>query len=111
MKAPTSIGKLRYRVDLQSGTESSDGAGGCTVAHKTIAQIYADIRPSGGSEQYRQGKIQEKVTHKIFIRFREEIDSSWRIQYEGRTFQIKNIINVQERDRFLQLLCEEGVAA
>ncbi len=106
----TSIGRLRYKVRLEKATDTSDGAGGRSQAFNSIAIIFADIRPTGGDESYRQGKLQEKVTHKIYIRHREDINTDYRITYESRTFQIQNILNIDERDRFLELTCSEGVA-
>ena len=105
------IGNLRYKVDLQGPTRTADGAGGYTEAFTTKAQLYADIRPQNALESYRQGQLQEKVTHKITIRYRSDINASYKIVYESRTFHIKGIKNMRERDRFLELLCEEGVAA
>ena len=104
----TSIGRLRYKVALQSATNTSDGAGGVTESWDTIANIYADITPTGGDESFRQGKVQEKVTHKIFIRYRSDIKTSYRISYDSRIFNIKNILNIDERNRFLELTCTEG---
>ena len=97
-KPSLSIGRLRNRVDLQSATVTRDTGGGVTEAFTTIAQIYADIRPTGGDESYRQG-------------YRSDISPEYRIVYESRIFQIKNIINIDERDRWLELTCSEGVAA
>ena len=104
------IGNLRYKVDLQGPTRTSDGAGGYTESFSNIASIYADIRPQNALETYRQGQVQEKVTHKITIRYRSNISTNNIIKYESRTFNIKGIKNINERDRFLELLCEEGVA-
>ena len=108
-KTGFNIGNLRYKVDLQAPTRTSDGAGGYTEAFNTIAQIFADIRPQNALESYRQGMVQEKVPHKIFIRFRSDVQANYKILYDNRTFQIKGIKNMNERDRFLELLCEEGV--
>ena len=110
-KPSLSIGRLRNRVDLQSATVTRDSGGGVTEAFTTIAQIYADIRPTGGDESYRQGKVKDTVTHKIYCRFRSDISPEYSIVYESRIFQIKNIINIDERDRWLELTCSEGVAA
>lgn len=104
----TSIGRLRYKVDLQKATDTSDGAGGRSQAYNTIAQLFADIRPQGGAEQYRQGKVQDKTTHNIFIRHRSDISTDYRIKYENRLFNIRQVINVDERDRFYKLVCNEG---
>jgi len=54
--------------------------------------------------------LQEKVTHEVTIRYMTNIDTNSRITVGTRKFNIKGIINVDERDRFLKLLCEEGIA-
>ena len=59
---------------------------------------------------YRQGIVQEKVTHEVTIRYMNNISTNSRVTYGSRNFNIKGIINVDERDRFLKLFCEEGVA-
>lgn len=107
----TSIGRLRYKVELQSATNTSDGAGGFSQTYSTIANLFADIRPTNGDESYRQGKVQEKLTHKIYIRHRNDIKTDYKILYDQRTFNIKSIINIDERDRFLELTCSEGEAS
>lgn len=104
----TNIGRLRYKVDLQKATDTADGGGGRSQAYSTIAQIFADIRPQSGAEQYRQGKVQDRTTHNIFIRHRTDISTDYRIKYENRLFNIRQIINVDERDRFYKLVCNEG---
>ncbi len=104
----TSIGRLRYKVELQSATNSSDGAGGYTSSFNTIASLFADIRPSSGDESYRQGKVQDKTTHKIYIRHRNDVKTNYRISYDQRIFNIKSILNIDERNRFIELTCTEG---
>lgn len=106
-----SIGKMRYRVQIQSATNTTDAGGGRTQAWSRVADIWANIIPKSGKESYRQGKIQDDVTHDIYIRHRSDIDAAYRIVYDSRTFNIKSILNVEERDRFLLLSCVEGVAS
>jgi head-tail adaptor len=38
------------------------------------------------------------------------ISTNSRVSYGSRNFNVRGIVNVDERDRFLKLLCEEGVA-
>jgi head-tail adaptor len=40
----------------------------------------------------------------------KNIDTNSKITYGNRSFAVNGIVNVDERDRFLTLLCEEGVA-
>jgi SPP1 family predicted phage head-tail adaptor len=46
----------------------------------------------------------------VTVRFRSDIGTDMRIQYQARNFNIKHIRNVDERDRFLLLMCNEGEA-
>tara|TARA_R100000773_G_C4221020_1_gene119849 strand:+ start:1661 stop:1987 length:327 start_codon:yes stop_codon:yes gene_type:complete len=105
-----SIGRMRYPVTLQSPTVTRDAGGGLTESYTTLATLFADIRPVSGSEKYRQGKLQESVTHEIIVRYRSDIATNYRIVYESRNFNIRNIRNIDERDRFLKLICTEGEA-
>ena len=54
--------------------------------------------------------VQESTTHEIIIRFVKNISTKYRLKFENRTFNIRNIQNIDERDRFLKLKCTEGEA-
>ena len=110
-KTQFNIANLRYKVQLQAPTRTSDGGGGYTESFSTIANLFADIRPQNALERYRQGQVQETVSHRIYIRYRKDIQTNYKILYDNRTFQIKGIKNINERDRFLELFCQEGVPA
>jgi len=105
-----SIGKMRYRVKIESATNTRDAGGGLAQEFSPVRIIFANIKPKNANSTYRQGILQEKVTHEITIRYMTDIDTNSRITYGGRSFAVNGIINVDERDRFLTLLCEEGIA-
>lgn len=106
----TTIGKMRYPLKLQSATRTTDAGGGSSESWSTVATIYGDIKPLNSEESYRQGVIQESVTHEVYVRFRAGLSTSNRLLYESRVFNIKGVLNIDERDRFLKLTCKEGVA-
>lgn len=105
-----SIGMMRHQVKLQSPSHTTDTGGGAAKTFTTLALLWANIKPVSGSEKVRQGKVQETVTHHITIRFRADIGTNYRVQYGTRNFNIRHIRNIDERDRYLLLICEEGVA-
>jgi len=105
-----SIGKMRYRVKVQRATNTRDAGGGLSQTFSPVTTIFANIKPKNANSIYRQGILQEKVTHEITIRYMKNIDTNSKITYGTRQFAVNGIINVDERDRFLTLLCEEGVA-
>ena len=106
----TSIGRMRHRVTIQKGTDTTDAGGGRSVSWGTLKEVFADIQPQSGTNVYRHDQEQEHVTHKIIIRHREDIGTNYRIKFGTRIFNIHSIINESERNRFLVLNCEEGVA-
>ena len=105
-----SIGKMRYRVKVERATNTRDAGGGISQAFNPVTFIYANIKPTSATSSYRQGMVQEKVTHEVTIRYMTNIDTNSLITVGTRKFNIRGIVNVDERDRFLKLLCEEGVA-
>ena len=105
-----SIGMLRHQVSLQKPTNTTDAGGGAAKSYTTLATLWANIKPVSGSEKYRQGQVQETATHQVTIRFRSDIGTNYRIVYDDRNFNIKHIRNVDERDRYILLICNEGEA-
>ena len=103
-----SVGMLRHQVSLQSPSNTTDAGGGAAKTFTTLAKIWANIKPVSGQEKYRQGQVQETVTHHVMIRFRSDIGTNYRLLYESRIFNIKHIRNIDERDRYLLLICNEG---
>ena len=103
-----SIGKMRYQVKLQSPTSTTDAGGGRSQAWTTLGTIWANIVPKSGKERFKHDQIQDTTTHDVTIRYRPDIDAKYRILYGSRTFSIKSILNVDERDRFYLLSCTEG---
>jgi len=106
-----SIGRLRYLVKLQSPTRTTDTGGGQSISWSTVTDLYADIRPASGNEAFTQGQLQENTRHEVTVRYRSDMNTSYRLLYGSRIFNIRHIKNVNESDRFFVLTCEEGVAA
>ena len=104
------LGKMRYEVQLQKPTNTRDTGGGLTEAWTTLANLWADIRPKTGAETYRQGQVQERTVYEFIIRHRKDIGTNYRIVYDSDNYNIKTIKNVDNRDRFMVLECELGVA-
>ena len=104
------LGKFRHFITLQGQGTSRDSGGGISSGFSTIASVYANVKPKSGKEVYKQGKLIGSVTHEITIRYRTDITNASRISFNNKFFNIRSIINIDERDRYLKLMCEEGVA-
>lgn len=103
------IGQMRHRVTIQTLAEASDGAGGFTGTWTDVATVWAKIEPLKGMEVLQAMQLEAPLTHKVFIRYRTGIATNGvRLKHEGRYFDIKQVRNLMESERWLELLVEEG---
>ncbi len=76
----------------------------------TINLVWGKVEPLTGGERLRAMQIEDRLSHRIVIRHRPGITPAMRVRFGSRVFNIRAAINREERNRFLELLCEEGVA-
>ena len=109
---------MRHQVTIQSQTGSADGGGSSNLSYSNVATVNASIKPMSGGDRLFGDQIEERITHMITIRFRRDVTYKNRIKYDfadggtnvSRIFNIRRVINRDTRNRFLDILCEEGVA-
>lgn len=104
------IGKMRHRITIQSSGRTSDGFGGAGIAWTDVAQMWTYAKPASVRENFRDMKINEEKSYEFTIRYKSGFDSSARIKFGTRIFNIKQIRNRDEKDKYLDILAEEGVA-
>lgn len=97
------IGKLNKRVFFQKPITEPDGYGGEKVNYQDVCEVWAYIEPLKDSERYIHSQLKSEATHRIVIRYRNEIDKTMRIVFRGRIFEIESIIEENFEKRFLIL--------
>jgi SPP1 family predicted phage head-tail adaptor len=104
-------GMLRHIVEFQNPPAIADGQGGVEGSWTTHASnVRGALRPVSGNERYFGQQLESAVTHHFFMRYRNDITAKQRLVYEGRNFQVRAVIDIEERKQWLDLLVEEGVA-
>ena len=103
-------GKLRHNIIWQSKTQTPDGGGGLTYTTNNFATMRAFIKPSSTNERFFAQRIESDVTHKIYIRYRTDLNSSMRINFGGRLFKVKGLMNLEEQNKWLEVSAVEGEA-
>lgn len=107
-KAPTSIGKMKNRVVIQSLANTTDGQGGWTAVWSTFSTVWAEIVPVSSSERLFGSRLEYQRTHKCTMRFLSNVTTDMRIFYDSRYFQIKGIRFPNEEKFFMLLDLEEN---
>lgn len=103
-------GQLRHKITIQQAAKTSDGFGGWTQTWTNFATVWAAIEPLRGREFFAAAQVQAEQITRIRIRYLAGITPKMRILFDARTFSINTIINVNERNRELHLMCEEMVS-
>ena len=103
-------GKLREPLTIQRKLAVSDGMGGQAISWVTLGSIRGDVRPLSGREAVQAMQLQASLTHRIYIRYRADLTPADRLVMRGQPLQIRAIVNMEMKNRWLELACDSGVA-
>lgn len=103
-------GSLREPLTIQRKVAVSDGMGGQAIQWIDLATVRGDVRPLSGRESVQAMQLQASLTHRIYIRYRADLTPADRLVMRGQPLQIRAIVNVEMRNRWLELACDQGVA-
>lgn len=101
------IGKLKHRVTLQEYTATRDSYGAELEAWVDIATAWASVEPLTGKEYFQTQQINAEISTKVTIRFKAGVAAKMRLIYNDRVFEIISVINTEEKDVQLVLMCRE----
>ena len=101
------IGDLRHRVTVQQVARVGDGGGGASESWNAVATVWAAVLPLGGREELDGDVLSGALSHEIWMRHRDDVAADMRIVMASRIFEIRSVINVEERGRWLRLVCDE----
>ena len=103
-------GKLRHSIEWQKEQTVPDGAGGVTRSWVKVTDARALVNPMTGNERWQSMRTEANITHKIFMRYTTGLTPAMRIVFNGRAFQVKAILNIEERNKWLEIHATEGQA-
>ncbi|MCM3763448.1 phage head closure protein [Neobacillus niacini] len=102
-------GEFRHVITFQkiSGTQNSYGEK--SKDWVDVIKSRAGIYPVSGKEFFAAETVNSEVTHKVNLRYLSGITPDMRIKFGERFFSIISVINFQEKNIELQLLCKEMI--
>ena len=102
-------GRYRFKADLEQLKNNQDSLGAVTQEWEKQLDFFCDITPKRADERFQFQHTSGVVTHDIETRWRSEFAPDKRVKARGRVFNIRGVINQQERDHVVVLECEEVV--
>ena len=106
-------GALRHLIDIESNTIDVDANGDRTEAWASVHQCWASIETGNGREFFAARQVMADLTHTIRLRFVIGLTPAMRVKYVDqktratRYFDIKSILNPDERDEMLTMQATE----
>ncbi|MCV0370821.1 phage head closure protein [Filomicrobium sp.] len=101
------IGDLRQRVGIERVVRVTDGGGGAEEEWDMVAEVWAAVMPLTGTERVEADAVNGNVSHEIWMRYRPDVAPDMRLRLGPRLFDVRAVMDVEERRRFLRCLCEE----
>ena len=105
-------GKLNKQVAIYQLADESprvDDLGAPSQSWALLATVWAAIEPISGREFWAQQQVQSEISARIRIRYRADVTAGMKVQYAGKKYHIKNVIDKEEEHRELHLMVSEGV--
>jgi len=102
-------GRLRHRLWLKGPTNTNDTAGTIVTTYGTVAVLWGSIEPLKGQEYYDSALINSEATSRIVIRHTATIEPNYIFVFETRTFKIISVIDIDEKNKEMQLMVKEEV--
>ena len=106
-------GELRHKLFFQKPATSANTYGEEVVTWTTDFNAMGAIYRTRGKEYFANQQVQSVTIDRVQIRYRksstgEEIGPKWRIRFGTRYMNIKDSINVEERNKMLDIYVVEN---
>lgn len=101
------IGKMTERVTFRAPAERRGLSGEATLNWDTItATVWAEVGGLSARDIMQAQQANVIATHRIRIRYREDITHLHRAEWRGKTMEIASVVDRGERD-YLEILARE----
>ena len=103
-------GRLKHKILIEEPTAgTADSYGESEYTWTTYATAWADVVPQNAREYIAAQQLMASMTHLLNLQYISGVTSKMRVKLGTRYLNIISAINLGERNRTLQLVCQEAV--
>lgn len=95
---------MTREVKVYSSTKVSDGQGGYTTTFTLQNTIWGDLRPDNQVRSIGESELQFDQRSVLYVRYGVVINDTYEVEVEGDRYTIHSIKNVEDQNRFLELI-------
>lgn len=96
-------GHYPHRITIQSATTTRNDYGDEVETWADFVTRWANVKPLRGTERWTAQQVQPDITHEIYMRYVAGVTSDMRVVFKGRTINLKEVVNVEEKNVELYL--------
>ena len=102
-------GKYKHRVTFERDVGVADASGQQVEQWQPVAELWSEVKPLSGRQLIAAQQLVSEVTHRITTRFTPNFSLSPRLRATlgTRHLHIHHVINIDENDREMEMLCTE----
>ena len=107
-------GQLNRYVDIQQRGVTRDSFGQQVETWTDVKYVYAYIEALSGTDRSAGDSTSTDVSHRVTVRYDAifadpRAAATYRIVYGTRIFHVAAVMNIDETNRTIQLMCTEGL--
>lgn len=100
-------GLMRRVITIRTNALAPDGMGGHTTTPTDVVNIPARVEPLEGRELLVAQQTGMQRPHRFTLRYRAGMTGAKTIIYDSRTFDIKSVMDPEEKHRELVITADE----
>jgi SPP1 family predicted phage head-tail adaptor len=101
-------GDLRHLIRIDEPVRTEEEGGGSVDRWTPFADgVWAAVVPLSGSERVAAMQSAATVSHRVELRYLPGLGEGMRVVHETRAFNIRAVLDIDERHREIHLLCDE----
>lgn len=100
----------RHLLTIETPTNTLNDFGENVQTWSSFTTVFGAIQGIAGREYIIANNKGAEMDYRIYTEYTEDVKPTMRVKFGTRVFAIVSVINVDELNRELQLLCKEVVA-
>lgn len=100
-------GDRRHPILIEQVAETKDARGELTQTWAAFASAWAEVKPVRGREYFQAHAENGAADTRIILRYIPGVTRQMRVNHGGRIYDIADVLNIDERNVELNLMCLE----
>ena len=104
--------RLRHQITIEQQALSLNAYRENVGAWSTYATCFAGVEPVSGKEYATAGAVLSETSTRFVLRYEDApaVTAQMRVLFNGKYYEVVEVINEMQRDRMISLMCKVGVS-